>query len=54
MLIKTITMLELWCMLIKTITMLEWWCMLIKTVSMLEVWVYVNYNCYNVRVVGVC
>ena len=54
MLIKTITMLELWCMLIKTITMLEWWCMLIKTVSMLEVWVYVNYNCYNVSGVGVC
>jgi hypothetical protein len=54
MLIKTITMLELWCMLIKTITMLEWWCMLIKTVTMLEVWVYVNYNCYNVSGVGVC
>ena len=29
-------------MLIKTVTMLELWCMLIKTVKMLEVWVYVN------------
>ena len=39
MLIKTATILELWCVLIKTITMLELWCMLIKTVT------------YNVRVV---
>ena len=38
MLIKTVTMLVLWCMLIKTVTMLVLWCMLIK-------------NCYNVRVV---
>jgi hypothetical protein len=38
MLIKTVTMLELWCMLIKTITMLELWCMLIQTVTMLELW----------------
>ena len=29
-------------MLIKTVTMLEWWCMLIKTVTMLELWAYVN------------
>ena len=29
-------------MLIKTVTMLELWCMLIKTVTMLELWVYVN------------
>jgi hypothetical protein len=29
-------------MLIKTVTMLELWCMLIKIVTMLEVWVYVN------------
>jgi hypothetical protein len=36
MLIKTFTMLELWCMLIKTVAMLELWCMLIKTVTMLE------------------
>jgi hypothetical protein len=37
MLIKTVTMLELWCMFIKTvITMLELWCMFIKTVTMLE------------------
>jgi hypothetical protein len=35
MLIKTATMLELWCMLIKTVTMLELWCILIKTVTML-------------------
>jgi hypothetical protein len=28
-------------MLIKTVTMLELWCMLIKIVTMLEVWVYV-------------
>jgi hypothetical protein len=33
MLIKTVTMLELWCMLIKTVTMLELWCILIKTVT---------------------
>ena len=39
LLIKTATMLELWCMLIKTVAMLELWCMLIKTVT------------YNVRVV---
>ena len=38
MLIKTVTMLVLWCMLIKTVTMLVLWCMLIK-------------NCYNVRTV---
>ena len=30
MLIKTVTMLELWWMLIKTVTMLELWCMLIN------------------------
>jgi hypothetical protein len=29
-------------MLIKTVTMLELWCMLIKIVTILEVWVYVN------------
>ena len=29
-------------MLIKTVTMLELWCILIKTVTMLELWVYVN------------
>ena len=29
-------------MLIKTVTMLDWWCMLITTVTMLEMWVYVN------------
>ena len=29
-------------MLIKTVTMLELWCMLIKIVAMLEVWVYLN------------
>ena len=29
-------------MLIKTVTMLEWWCMLIKTVTMLELLVNVN------------
>ena len=29
-------------MLIKTVTMLGLWCMLIKTVTMLEVVVYVN------------
>ena len=29
-------------MLIKTITMLELWCMLIKTVTMLELLVYIN------------
>ena len=29
-------------MLIKTVTMLELWCMLIKTVTMLECVVYVN------------
>jgi hypothetical protein len=29
-------------MLIKTVTMLELWCMLIKTVTMLELLVYVN------------
>ena len=39
---------------IKTVTMLEFWCMLIKTVKMLELWMYIKYNCYNVRVVGVC
>ena len=50
MLIKTVTMLELWCMLIKAVTMLDLWCMLIKTVTMLELLL----NCYNVRVVGVC
>jgi hypothetical protein len=27
-------------MLIKTVTMLEWWCMLIKTVAMLELLMY--------------
>ena len=37
MLIKTVTMLEVWCMLIKTVT-IELWCMLIKTVTMLELW----------------
>jgi hypothetical protein len=41
-------------MLIKTITMLELWCMLIKTITMLELLVYPNQNCYNVRGVGVC
>ena len=29
-------------MLIKTVTMLDLWYMLIKTVTMLEMWVYVN------------
>ena len=29
-------------MLIKTVTMIELWCMLIKTVTMLELLVYVN------------
>ena len=29
-------------MLIKTVTMLELWCILIKTVTMLELWVYAN------------
>ena len=29
-------------MLIKTVTMLELWCILIKTVTMLELLVYVN------------
>ena len=29
-------------MLIKTVTMVEVWCMLIKTASMLELMVYVN------------
>ena len=29
-------------MLIKTVIMLELWCMLIKTVTMLELWVYAN------------
>ena len=29
-------------MLIKTVTMLELWCMLIKTVTMLELLMYVN------------
>ena len=29
-------------MLIKTVTMLDLWCMLIKTVTMLELLVYVN------------
>ena len=29
-------------MLIKTVTMLELWYMLIKTVTMLELWGYVN------------
>ena len=29
-------------MLIKTVIMLELWCILIKTVTMLELWVYVN------------
>ena len=29
-------------MLIKTVTMVELWCMLIKTVTMLELLVYVN------------
>ena len=29
-------------MLIKTVTMLELWCILIKTVTMLELWVYLN------------
>ena len=29
-------------MLIKTVTMLELWCMLIKTVTMLELLVYIN------------
>ena len=29
-------------MLIKTVTMLELWCILIKTVTMLELWLYVN------------
>ena len=29
-------------MLIKTVTMLELWCMLIKTVTMLELLLYVN------------
>ena len=29
-------------MLIKTVTMLESWCILIKIVTMLELWVYVN------------
>ena len=29
-------------MLIKSVTMLELWCMLIKTVTMLELLVYVN------------
>ena len=29
-------------MLIKTVTMVEFWCMLIKTATMLELMVYVN------------
>ena len=29
-------------MLIKTVIMLELWCILIKTVTMLELWMYVN------------
>ena len=29
-------------MLIKTVTMLELWCILIKIVTMLELWVYFN------------
>ena len=29
-------------MLIKSVTMVELWYMLIKTVTMLELWVYVN------------
>ena len=29
-------------MLIKTVTMLELWCILITIVTMLELWVYVN------------
>ena len=29
-------------MLIKTVTMLESWCIFIKLVTMLELWVYVN------------
>ena len=29
-------------MLIKTVTMLESWCIFIKIVTMLELWVYVN------------
>ena len=29
-------------MLIKTVIMLELWCILIKTVIMLELWVYAN------------
>ena len=29
-------------MLIKTVIMLELWCILIKTVTMLELWVYAN------------
>ena len=29
-------------MLIKTVTMLELWCILIKIATMLELWVYVN------------
>ena len=63
MLIKTATMLYLWCILIKAVTMLELCilintvkmlelcCILIKIVTMLELLVYVNLNCYSVRVV---
>ena len=29
-------------MLIKTVIMLELWCILIKTVTILELWVYAN------------